>query len=152
MTSRYVMTVQQYLLVGWMELFVPWRIAVGGRRSHQPYLIHVIGNFHYPCPGLFVVLILPLKLQDRGDGGVLEARLRSAIRQTNNMLVKIHSEVHLQRLMTCENTTHPHQSRVTTLKHWSIIIITPINTRKRADLPYWSPCALTMTLHKQWES
>lgn len=54
-----------------MELFVLWRTAVCSRRTHQPYLIHVIGNFHYPCLGLFIVLILPSKLQEGEDGGIL---------------------------------------------------------------------------------
>lgn len=56
-----------------MKLLVLWRIAVSSSRAHQPYLIHIIGNFHYPRLGLFIVLILPFKLQDREDGRVLVA-------------------------------------------------------------------------------
>lgn len=41
--------------------------------EQQPYLIHIIGNFHDPRPSLFIVLILTFKLQDRKDRGVLVA-------------------------------------------------------------------------------
>lgn len=67
-----------------LALLIPCRIACWGWQTHLAYLIHVIGNFHYPQLGFLIVLILPFILGDREDGTVLVAIIQPLVRKRDN--------------------------------------------------------------------